>query len=137
MEKILNQFKSRINKLEKRVIKLENSINSPTQKREMKKISIREFLTIHNAQNARQKTLAVSYYLERYESMGSFNIKDLENGFRLAKEPCPSNFNDIVNKNIKSNYMMPVIGKKDDLSAWELTNTGESFVDNNFIKNKK
>lgn len=135
MEKNFNQFESRINKLEKRVTKLENSINLPTQERATKKISIREFLTIHDAQNARQKTLAVGYYLEKYESMKSFNVKDLESGFQLAKEPCPSNFNDIVNKNIE--YIMPVLEKKDSLSAWVLTDTGESFVDNNFIKIKK
>jgi len=96
-----------------------------------KPISIREFLLSKKLQNDVQKTLAIGYYLEQYQNMTRFNVKDLEDGFRKAKEPLPSNINDKVNMNIKKGHMMEAKEKKDNLRAWYLTNTGMNFIERN------
>ena len=77
-----------------------------------------------------QKTLIVGYYLEKYDNLSSFNSKDLENGFRSAKESIPDNINYKVIKNIEKGYMMEAKEKKDKLKAWNLTGSGERFVEN-------
>jgi hypothetical protein len=61
--------------------------------------------------------------------MSQFNIKDLAECFRSAKEPAPANINDKVNSNIQKGYMMEEKEKKDKLTAWVLTNSGEKFVE--------
>ncbi|MEM2125724.1 MAG: hypothetical protein QXQ53_04935 [Candidatus Methanosuratincola sp.] len=62
--------------------------------------------------------------------MKSFNVQDLEKGFRDAKEKVPVNVNDCVNKNIRKGHMMDAEEKKDGIKAWCLTNSGIEFVDN-------
>jgi hypothetical protein len=64
--------------------------------------------------------------------MISFNVKDLEGGFRAAKEKVPLNINDKINMNTKKGMMMEADEKKDNFTAWVLTNKGEKFVKNDF-----
>jgi len=66
--------------------------------------------------------------------MSSFNVKDLERGFREAKEKAPANINYNVIQNIKSGYMAEAKERKDKLKAWYLTNSGERFVENGLKK---
>lgn len=63
-------------------------------------------------------------------------MKDIESGFRAAKEPLPKNINDNINKNISKGHMMEAEQKKDNKLAWVLTNTGEQCVEQGFEKNK-
>ncbi|MHA1252320.1 MAG: hypothetical protein ACTSRP_20210, partial [Candidatus Helarchaeota archaeon] len=63
-----------------------------------------------------------------------FNIKDLEKGFKLAKEKIPNNINYKVYRNISQGYMMERDEKKDNLKAWTLTRSGEEFVKSKFQK---
>ena len=92
MKELLKDHEIRINALEQNF----QSDEKPVRK----KISIREFLLTKNPQNDVQKTLIIGYYLEQYEHMSSFNVKDLEAGFRKAKETLPSNINDKVKKDL-------------------------------------
>ena len=94
-----------------------------------KKLSIKEFLLTKKPANDVQKTLVIGYYLEHFEGMNEFNVKDLAEGFRSAKEPAPANINDKVNSNIQKGCMMEEKEKKDKLTAWVLTNSGEEFVE--------
>jgi hypothetical protein len=96
---------------------------------ESKKLSMKEFLLTKKPANDVQKTLVIGYYLENIEGMNQFNVKDLTEGFRSAKEPPPLNINDKVNSNIQKGYMMEEKEKKDKLTAWVLTNSGEKFVE--------
>ena len=80
--------------------------------------------------------MAIGHNLEEYETLSSFNVRDLENAFRAAKERVPANINDKVNKNIEKGYIMESKGRKDNLKAWVLTNSGEQYVENNFKKEK-
>lgn len=126
------EIKKRLEEHEERISKLEGL---PQGKPVVaKKTSIKEFILSKTAKNEVQKTLAIAYYLENYEGLASFNAKDLEGGFRKAKERVPGNINDKVNSNITKGYMMDVREKKDKLRAWVLTNSGEKFVQNDFKK---
>jgi len=101
-----------------------------------KKLSTKEFILTKKPIDDVQKTLVIGYYLEHFEGADRFNVKDLAEGFRLAREPIPTNVNDKVNSNIEKGYMMAVREKKDKLKAWVLTNSGEEYVERDFEKKK-
>jgi hypothetical protein len=97
-----------------------------------KQESVKEFLLTKKPEGDVQKTLAIGYYIEKQKEFDKFNVKDLENTFREARESIPDNINDKVNKNIASGYMMIAKEKKDNCKAWNLTSTGERVVENGF-----
>ena len=97
-----------------------------------KKISIKAFLLSKTPESYSQKILAIGYYLEKYENFSSFTAKDLEEGFRVAKEKNPSNINNLVYHIVKKGYMMETKERKDNLKSWILTNLGEKYVENDF-----
>jgi hypothetical protein len=99
-----------------------------------RKMSIKEFLLERAASDDVQKTLAIGYFLETQEGMSSFNKTDLEKGFRAAKETVPANINDKVNMSIKNGHMMDAAEKKNSLKAWNLTSSGEKYLQNGFKK---
>jgi len=132
----LNQIKKRLDRHEERLTKIESFlITKPKMKK--RKLSLREFVLLKNPADDVQRTLCVGYYLENYNNLSCFNSKDLEEGFRKAKERVPKNINDKVNLNIKKGYMMEASEKKDDLKAWTLTNSGEHFVEENLPPKKE
>jgi hypothetical protein len=118
--KILEDHERRISALEGMPEKLRS---------EGKKLSVKEFMLTKNPIDDVQKTLVIGYYLEHFEGMDKFNTKDLAEGFRLAREPLPTNINDKVNKNIEKARMMAAREKKENYKAWVLTNAGEKFVE--------
>lgn len=120
---------------EKRIKVLEGTPKSDV-KSGKKQISIKEFLLSKKPKDDVQRTLAICYYLEKHKSMSSLNAKDIEEGFRSAKEKVPDNVNYKVIQNIKSGYMMEAKEKKDKFKAWTLTSTGERFVENDLKKEK-
>jgi len=125
--KMLEDHERRISLLEGRPDKTE---------RASKKMSIKEFVLKKNPVDDMQRTLLIGYYLEHFGGMDRFNVKDLSEGFRLAKEPLPTNINDKVNKNIEKARIMEAGEKKDKLKAWILTNSGEKYVDNGLQEKK-
>lgn len=96
-----------------------------------KKQSIKEFIISKKPKDETAMTLAIGYFLEKFEDKETFNVRDLEDGFRRAKEKVPGNINDKVNKNIAAGHMMDS-PKKDGLKSWTLTNSGEKFVEADF-----
>lgn len=127
VKKILDDHEQRIKELEKILLGGEKRITK-------KAMSIKEFILTKKAENDVQRTLLIGYYLEKYENYCSFNAKDLEDGFRAAKETIPKNINDKVNVNIKNGHMMEAKEEKDNRKAWVLTSSGERFVGNAFKK---
>jgi len=105
-------------------------------KSEGKKLSIKEFILTKNPIDDVQKTLVIGYYLEHFGGADSFNVRELAESFRLAREPVPANVNDKVNLNISKGYMMAAKEKKDKFKAWVLTNSGEKFVESGFEEKK-
>jgi hypothetical protein len=126
-----NVAELRLQKLEERVEKLENLIggrNSEAIAKE-RKLSAKEFMLSKKLKSETQKVMALAYFLEREEGVTSFNVSDLETAFRSAREKLPKNMNDAVNKNIAKGFLMGASEKKDSKKAWQLTSTGERFVE--------
>lgn len=123
----INDLVTRIEKLEKRMDALDDVPR--IEKGERKELSIKEFLIDKKPSGDVQKTLVIGYYLEHHRKEDCFNVKDLTDGFRNAKEPLPTNMNDKVNLNISKGHMMAAREEKDNYKAWILTNTGERFVE--------
>lgn len=123
----IDEILKKLAELESRVSALEGRTDKRTA--EDKKLSVKEFLLTKKPADNVQRTLTIGYYLEHFESMDRFNVRDLTDGFRSAKEPPPININDKVNMNIRKGYMMETKEKKDKSKAWVLTNSGEKFVE--------
>jgi len=113
---------------EKRLCDLEVLLKSKP-KVEKKKLSVKEFILQKQPADDIQKTLVLGYYLEHYENVSPFNVKDLERLFRESKEIVPGNINDKVNKNIDKGFIMEAKEKKDKRKSWTLTATGERSVE--------
>ena len=129
------EITKKIDRLEGRIAKIEELLLTTQPKQfSKKKMSVKEFIISKKPKNDVQKTLLISYYLENYDNLEFFNLKDIEDGFRKAKEKVPGNISDKVYKTIKNGHIMEAKGKKDNLKAWTLTNSGESFVENDFKK---
>ena len=124
----MSNLDKRITELEKRVIALENKFDDkkPIKK---KQLSIKEFILEKPHKSDVKKCLLIGYYLENYTDFDSFNVKDLESGFRNAKEKVPKNINLCVIKNIEKGFIMETNELKDSLKAWILTNSGENEVE--------
>lgn len=124
----LNQIKKRLDRHEERLTKIESFlVTKPKTKK--KKLSLREFILLKNPADDVQRTLCIGYYLENYDDLSCFNRRDLEEGFRKAKEKVPPNVNDKVNLNIKKGYMDEAREERDNLKAWVITNSGLKEVE--------
>lgn len=120
----------RLHDLEKRVSVLEGLLQSTSPAAvKMKKQSAREFLTTKKASSEPLKVLVFGYFLESHEGLQAFNVSDLDAAFRSAREAPPKNINDAVNKCVARGFLMEAREKKDSKKAWQLTSTGERFVE--------
>ena len=128
VEDVVKDIMGKLDDHESRISALERMPAKKIQAEE-KKLPVKEFLLTKKPNDDVQRTLVIGYYLEYFESMDSFNTRDLADGFRSAKESLPSNINDKVNSNIDKDYMMKAKEKKDKLKAWFLTSSGEKLVE--------
>ncbi|MGB8218370.1 MAG: hypothetical protein WCE94_13810 [Candidatus Methanoperedens sp.] len=115
---------------ERRISQLESLFQSKPENVK-KNLSVKEFILSKSPTGDVQKTLVIGYYLEKYDGLLSFNVKDIENAFRAAKETVPDNINYKIFRNIEKGYMMESKEKKDNLKSFTLTSSGERFVENN------
>ena len=130
-----SEIREKLKDHEERITKLEKLLEKRPEEVK-RKLSIREFMLSKSPKTEKQKTLAIAYYLEKCDNLTSFNAKDLEGGFRRAKEKIPRNVNYEVIKNIQKGHVMEAEDKKDKRKAWCLTSSGEKYVDNNFEQEK-
>lgn len=131
--RVLDNHEKKIRELFEKLKNLENTfLVQPSDN--IKKMSIQEFFLTKSPKNDIQKTLLLCYYLEKYRDLKLFNVKDIENGFKNAKEKAPDNINYKVYMNIKKGYIMETNEKKDNLKSWTLTNSGVRLVDSDFIE---
>jgi hypothetical protein len=130
VEESIEALKRQLNDHEKRILELEKQPVTQITTPAVKKLSIREFLLEKKPKGHVQTTLVIGYYLEKNDCYTSFNVNDLEAGYKAAKEPPPNNININVTKNIEQGFMMDVDEKKDNKLAWTLTNRGEQRVEN-------
>ena len=131
----INNIKIEIEKLKERVAELENKFESKPQVTE-KGMSIKEFLISTKPKNDVQRTLAIGYYFEKHKGMKNFNAKNIEEGFREAKEKPPKtgNFSYLIFCNARKGFMTEDKESKDKSKYFYLTRTGEEFVERGFRK---
>lgn len=139
-KKMLDEILAVVKRLDGRVSKLETGAApaaSGTAKQHIpkeKKLSLKEFIISRAPSNAVQTTLTIAYHLENHDGVSPFNAADLEQGFRAAREPVPTNINDKANMCVKNGYFMEEKSKKDKMKAWVVTRTGEEVVRAGFGK---
>ena len=139
MKEDVEELKELVDDHERRISRLETVLTKPTERGKKasgkKKLSVKEFMLQKNPRKDVLKTLTIGYYLEKYGGMSCFTIKDIQRGFRSAKEPAPDKINDKIYQNAKKGHIMEVEEKKDGHKAWQLTSSGERFVENGFKEN--
>ena len=131
----LSSVKSKVKDLEERIDIIEQKLHETPRVIE-KQITLKEFLLSKDLKGDVQKTLAICYFLEIYKGYSYFNVKDLANSFKKAKEPIPNNINYKIIRNIAKGFIEECDEKKDGLKAWCLTQSGIKCVETNF-GNKK
>lgn len=134
LQKQIDDLKKRITLIESIILQGNKSVKS--KRHRQKDLSIKEFLIEKNPSNDVEKTLTIAYFIEKYMDYPSFNIDDLQRGYKQAKEKKPANINDKVNMNIKKGHLAEANDKKDSKKAWYVTNSGEQLVENNFNNEK-
>ena len=138
LTKLISKFEELLRNHEGRIERLEGSISigplKEDERTRQKKLSVKEFLRSKRPRTDVHKTLAIGYYLEKYDDMASVNVYDVREGFRAAKEKVPSNVHAFIDQNIRNGHMMDYGEKKDKKKAYVLTNSGEEFVENGFKK---
>jgi hypothetical protein len=137
IKKMLGEILQSVKGLEARVTTIEgknatNSSVSPASPVSEKRMSIGEFLLECAPTNGVQTTLAIAYFIEKYEGVSPFNAADIKKAYRTAKETIPKNINDNANMCVKNKDMMEEPEKKDSLKAWVVTRRGVQFVENKF-----
>lgn len=121
---------------ERRLSALESALQAKQTSGEpaRKRISLKEFILSKKPKDDVQRTLAIGYFLEKYEEFSRFNSKDLTTAFRSSKEKVPLNVSDKLQMNVKKGHMMDSGEKKDNMKSYVLTSSGEQLVENNFQK---
>jgi hypothetical protein len=122
------ETRARLVDLESRIKAVERLLKSPSNPAGQKPVSISEFLRSTKPSSDVEKTLAIVYYLEKFEQKDSINSREILDAFIRAKEPAPVNVNESVNKNIRKGFLMEVPARKESRKAWVVTNSGEVRV---------
>jgi len=133
MSEEVGKIKKKLEEHEERISRLERLFQKKPEVIK-KKIYIKEFILQKRPKGDVQKALVIGYYLEKYQDFSSFNAKDVEQGFRDARDKIPPNVGDKIKKNIAKGHMMEAGEEKDEMKAYFLTSSGERFVENDFRK---
>jgi hypothetical protein len=129
----IETIKEQIRDLDERLRKIEDLTNQPSLPKNFEKqMSLREFVLSKKPSGNPQIGLCVLYYLEYYENKESFNVADLEAGFRRAKEKVPSNVSDVLQKIAKKGFIDQTKSSAKGKNEWTLTNSGVKEVEDGF-----
>ncbi len=136
----MNNIETKLANLESRVEALEKLsdkqliMNSDQFSKKEDKKTLNEFLRTKKLDDDVKRTLAIAYWLDKFEKVEFFNTTDIENGFRSARLIVPKNVNDKVNMNIKNGCLADHKEKKGSKKAWYITNTGIELIENDLNK---
>jgi hypothetical protein len=123
LEARLVDIERRVTVLEQRMISAHSAPETPT-----KRLSVQEFLAAKKPTTDLERTVMIAYFMEHFTGVSPYNINDLRDAFRQAREPLPANLSDTVNKNIQKGLIMEVGERKGGLKSWVLTASGEAYV---------
>jgi len=89
---------------------------------------VSEFLAQKNIISHTDRVVAVLYYY--YHSGNTLmTIAEFENTYSSIRIKQPRNFSDVLAQCIRKGYVVEASNKKDDKKAWQITPTGEKFVE--------
>ena len=126
IKKKLEEYENRIANLERKFQSKPESIKKP--------MSIKEFIISKNPKSPSQKVLVIGLYLEIHKGMKNFTVKDIEDGFRKAKEQRHINLSDLLYKNAKKGFIAESDNRKDRLKLWHVTTSGGDYVKTKLTK---
>jgi len=92
---------------------------------------VAEYLATKKIENNVERTVAMAYY--NYHKTGqTITISELEAAYSNARVKSPKNFSDVLARCIRQGYMVEAKERKDGKKAWQVTPTGEAWVDSGF-----
>jgi hypothetical protein len=100
----------------------------PRTKRGALPTQISEFLVGKNITTHIDRVVAILYYSYR-KSNEPATIAELEEAYSNARVKQPRNFSDLLATCIRKGYVVEARDKKDGKKAWQITLTGEKFVE--------
>ncbi len=133
----LEDLEKRVAELERESAELNSSANVSPASPVSKKLSIREFIDNFKPGNNIEKVLAIAYYKEIMQGIKLFTVKDLESGFKEAKEQAPENVNLPILNNVQKGFLMETEIAGSKLKTWELTNSGIKTVNEKISNNQQ
>lgn len=94
-----------------------------------KPVSLAEFMNQKHPSGHSEYILCFGYYLEKSKNLTSFNLEDITICYREARLAPTTNFSQYVGYLIRDGRIMLAPEKKDSKKAWQLTSTGEQYVE--------
>jgi len=121
--------------------KLIEEVPSPTARRDLTepvtapRMQPSEFLASLKLKSQLDQFVAVAYYFLRsgQESVTRAEIMDTLSKARL---PRPKNPSDVIGKCIRRAHLIEAVEQKDGQKAWQITPTGEKYVEEQLLTNR-
>jgi hypothetical protein len=92
-----------------------------------KQLSPAEFLKKKNPKKQTDRALMLAYYLEKFQSLGSFTSGELGELANTVRDPF-GNVSDVIGR-LTSRGLMMSAGEKEGQRAYALTASGETYVE--------
>jgi len=91
------------------------------------KLAFNEFASLLKLNTDRERFLAIAYYLYRWEDR-DLTYEDVENYYRMARWPMPSNPRDVMS-GLKEDGYMEDVGKINGRKAFRILQKGIQYVE--------
>lgn len=91
-----------------------------------------EFLAGKNITTHVGRIAAILYY-QYHKGIELTTVAELEEAYSTARVRPPRNFSDLLSNCIRRGYVVQAKDKKDGKKAWQITPTGEKFVEEEII----
>ena len=97
-------------------------------KRNALPMQISEFLSSKNMTTHIDRIVSIFYY-NHHKGSGPTTVLELGEAYSTARVKPPSNFSDVLAQCIRKGLVVEVKEKKEGKKAWQVTPTGEAFVE--------
>lgn len=87
-----------------------------------------EFLAQKNIKSHFNRIMAILYY-HYHSGQKSTTISELQETYSSVRVKAPRNFSDVLAQCIRKGYVIEALSKKDGKKAWQITPTGERYVE--------
>jgi len=87
-----------------------------------------EFLALLNVGSHVDRVVAILYH-RHHTGDGLTTVEDFQDAYSNARVKAPQNFSDVLGKCIRKGYAVESKDKKDGKKAWQITPSGEKYVE--------